>query len=98
MSRHSGKKELDQADELRRVFNEVENHENKEEAAAREEMEIDVLNLPPRKEVHAKSGRTKLRVSRPFIRFALIVAIVLLCLIAALYALDGNLPALMEQL
>jgi hypothetical protein len=58
-----------------------------DEAINQEEYEVktmDVLNLPPRKEVHSqKKNRTQFKLSRPFIRLT-IVAVLLLMVIGLL--------------
>ncbi|RDW19094.1 hypothetical protein CWR48_08575 [Oceanobacillus arenosus] len=81
----------DQAEELRHLVGEIEgNKEVKEElSASLEEIpkkrEIDILNLPPRKEVHTISNRTRFRISRPFIRIIFVVIVLIVILIVGYY-------------
>lgn len=53
------------------------------------EQEIDVLNLPPRKEVHGQQNSTTLKVSRPLLRF-LFVVVLLLIILAGAFVAWGN--------
>lgn len=107
MNKQSEKMDDDQANELRMLFNEVEQgNENRDETVDEHEMiddnaklrTIDVLNLPPRKEIHMNNKRTKLRLSRPFIRFVFISLLVIAILIGALYLWDGELVAFFYDL
>ncbi|GAB3052689.1 hypothetical protein [Virgibacillus ainsalahensis] len=59
------------------------NSEN--ESDTKEFKEIDVLNLPPRKEIHStKKKRTHFKINFPLVRF-LVVIIILLCVITGVY-------------
>lgn len=101
MSKQLDNKDQDQADELRELFNTEENIVLKSEEEITERVshrEIDVLNLPPRKEVHGISKRTKLKVSKPFWRFVLISLLVIVILVVALYLWDGEIATLLNQL
>ncbi len=50
---------------------------------------IDILNLPPRKEVHTeRKGKINLKISRPLVRL-LFVIILLLLIVAGAYFLAG---------
>lgn len=98
-------RDIDQANELRQLLNEVEqgeqtNKENKglveEETASRRE--IDVLKLPPRKEIHTKNKRAKLKVSKPFLRLLFITLFVIAILIGAFYLWEGELAAFLNEL
>jgi hypothetical protein len=83
-------------EELQNLFHEVEHH--KEESTSENTKEIDVLNLPPRKEVHQNKKSVKLTWSKPFIRFAFILFLLFLCLIAALYIGDGDFSSFLHRL
>ncbi|WP_026906581.1 hypothetical protein [Paucisalibacillus globulus] len=55
-----------------------------------DEKTMDVLNLPPRKEVHSqKKNRTHVKLSRPFIR--LIIVVVLLLTVIGMLLFYGDL-------
>lgn len=99
----------DQAATLKKLVDEVEEGaapaaerapdeqmENKQ-AGKMESRQVDILNLPPRKEVHSSGNkRTHVKISRPFIRL-LIVIIVIIGILAGLYYVWGeellNLPS-----
>lgn len=90
----------DQAQELRNLLEEVgQNGESNETSFEKsDEIEIDVLNLPPRKEVHTESKGFKFKISKPFMRLALTVIFVLLCLGFALYIWQDELVSLLQKL
>ncbi|RKQ37688.1 hypothetical protein [Oceanobacillus halophilus] len=83
--------EEDQANELRSLFDEIteEKHGREKEVFSEErrneKREIDILELPPRKEVHISRGRARLKISRPFIRFILVVIVLLAIIFGAYY-------------
>ncbi|WP_100010770.1 hypothetical protein [Lentibacillus sediminis] len=58
-------------------------------AGQKNEQEIDVLNLPPRKEVHGQKNSTSLKVSRPLLRF-LFVVVLLLVILAGAFIVWGD--------
>ncbi|GAB3791757.1 hypothetical protein [Virgibacillus kimchii] len=75
----------DQAEELRRLVYDVEQEgEGKDEHDTDQEMEtreIDILNLPPRKEVHGKKqGRVKLKTSTSFKRLLFVIFVMMIIL------------------
>lgn len=100
-------KQDDQAAELRKLFNEVQGistndlkEEQKPEAETKIESnesfesnrKIDILDLPPRKEVHSNSkNRTKLKMSRPFLRFSIFILILILVIFAVFYVWGNEL-------
>lgn len=81
-----------QAKKLQQLFHEVEKNEPTEKKVKEEPdlIEIDVLNLPPRKEVH-QSPKQKLTINLdiPFVRF-LFVFLILIVIIFAIYIVAGN--------
>lgn len=93
-------KEEDQANELRTLFQDIEEgNENDEESFADQIInEIDVLNLPPRKEVHTKSKRTKIKLSKPLLRFLFTVIIVIAGLGTAIYVWQDEITTLLHKL
>lgn len=78
-------KEIDQAAELRKLIGEVESNQkisneetNIKVSPEEKEQEVDILNLPPRKEVHSGiKTPLKLKVSKSVVRLLFIVVIVL---------------------
>lgn len=80
-----------QADELQKLFQEVQEHEeeayDKIETEVKHDMQpkIDVLNLPPRKDVHrSHKKKTRFKLSNPLRRLILVVFI-LIIIIAIVY-------------
>ncbi|WP_430785500.1 hypothetical protein VBD025_11320 [Virgibacillus flavescens] len=94
-------KQDDQAAELRKLFNEVQGNsmndledEEKQEAETENELnetfetarKIDTLDLPPRKEVHSqRKKRTRLKMSKPLLRFSAFILILILVIFAVFY-------------
>ena len=76
MSTQPSNHEADQANELRNLFREIE-ESIPDHYPVREKEEIDVLNLPPRKEVHSQNKRFKFKVSKASIRLTLLILIFL---------------------
>ncbi|WP_404452875.1 hypothetical protein LG329_01780 [Virgibacillus necropolis] len=98
----------DQANELRKLFNEVQGNETSilpventdekiedddyvsENASISGTRNIDILNLPPRREVHGnKKKRTQIKVSRPFVRLSVVI-IAIIAIILAIYYVWGE--------
>ncbi|SFA73339.1 hypothetical protein SAMN04488072_101292 [Lentibacillus halodurans] len=86
----------DQASELRKLLDEVEGDSEQEVRAGGTtpaldtEPEVDILNLPPRKEVHNRyNKRTKLKISSASKRL-LLVMIILLLLFGTTFYLWGE--------
>lgn len=87
----------DQAAELRKLLDEVERGKNEPGAETiilpdenpDHKREIDILNLPPRGEIHNNKKRTQIKFSFPLIRF-LFVIIILGAVLAGLYYVWGN--------
>ncbi|AXI09368.1 hypothetical protein CV093_11300 [Oceanobacillus sp. 143] len=80
----------DQAEELRHLVDEIEDNKDTEVSSTilereTDKREIDILNLPPRKEVHTTIERTKLRISKPFIRIIFVIIILIAILIVSYY-------------
>ncbi|WP_010650719.1 hypothetical protein [Oceanobacillus massiliensis] len=86
----------DQAEELRNLVEELENEReqdtadvNVESAETDERREVDILNLPPRKEIHSENTRMSLKISKPLSRFLSVILILIIIFIGAYYFL-GN--------
>lgn len=81
----------DQADELRKLLIEVQQNDDlptEQKSTTTEQAnhrEIDILNLPPRKEVHSGKKRTKLKISKPFKRLLVVMILLILLLAGAIY-------------
>ena len=102
LSIHSDDKNNNQTDELRELFletekNTAENSEGEQSAYQVDLREIDILNLPPRKEVHTSNSRTKLKVSRPFLRLLFISLLVIIILVVSYFLFDGELVTLLRE-
>ena len=94
-----------QADELKKIFQEVEQHENKIQEPVEEQTDeeprpkIDVLNLPPRKEVHrTQSKGFRIKFSKPFGRLLFAIIILLTIVIIILYFWQDDIKAIFPQL
>jgi len=72
----------DQATELRNHF-----HNDDQD----DQDKIDVLNLPPRNEVHQDKKRTHIKWSKPFGRFLLVVMVLVILLFIVYYSFDEDL-------
>src|SRR5690606_13467854 len=80
-----------QADKLMELFQELANHQpddkepmQEEEMKRHEYVELDVLNLPPRREVHGnKKGKYSFSLTRPSVRLFVVIVFVIaiLCLV-----------------
>lgn len=83
----------DQAIKLQQLFQEVNNqqsNEKKPKITEEELIEVDVLNLPPRSEVHQKTAlRFEMNVHRPFWRFVFVI-ILLAVIISVVYYMFGE--------
>ncbi|RDW22024.1 hypothetical protein [Oceanobacillus chungangensis] len=85
----------DQAEDLRYLVEEIEDNKEMENDTsaileeATEKREIDILNLPPRRDVHITNNRTRLRISKPFFRITIVVIILILILIVSYYFIDN---------
>ena len=96
-------RDKDQENELRQLLDEVEQGEEMieesieliEETASRRE--IDVLKLPPRKEIHTNK-RAKMKVSKPFLRLLFISLFVIAILIGAFFLWEGELATFLNEL
>lgn len=99
LNEHKEKKQEEhhQAAKLQELFSEINHHEttynsdNIEKVVPKEtkKQEIDILNLPPRSEVHGKK-MTKMRwkIRSPFIRFLFVILLAIILLVGAYYYLE----------
>ncbi|MBP2077832.1 sulfite exporter TauE/SafE family protein [Oceanobacillus polygoni] len=96
----------DQADELRNLFQEIEEGQAIEpplkstdsEQESEAKRDIDILNLPPRKEIHSKDSRTSLKLSGPLIRLLFVIFILILGLAGAYYIWGNEFWLLIKEL
>ncbi|ASK63315.1 hypothetical protein CFK37_14700 [Virgibacillus phasianinus] len=48
--------------------------------------DIDILNLPPRKEVHGnRKNHTRIKISKPFVRFSVVIILLILVFLVVYY-------------
>lgn len=83
----------DQATGLKELFNEIQQGEAQQEELEKNEdtdvnltatHKIDVLNLPPRKEIHSnKKQRVRMRLTKPLIRL-MFVTIIIACIVGGM--------------
>ncbi|RFA37220.1 hypothetical protein CAI16_01710 [Virgibacillus dokdonensis] len=85
----------DQAKQLRRKvqeINETDSNTMEQVPDSKQEKDIDVLNLPPRKETHQQKKQTiRLRISNPTQRFLFIVFFILLIIVGAYFIIGDKL-------
>lgn len=95
--------ENSQAEKLQQLFDEINNRpiekkERKENKKEEEYIEVDVLNLPPRKEVHT-NPRTRLHFpfKKPIIRISIVCIFVIAILITLFFILGEQLLVYFSQ-
>ncbi|QTM99685.1 hypothetical protein ERJ70_10455 [Sediminibacillus dalangtanensis] len=81
----------DQARHLRSMVNELDNDKETETTYSPEQEEVNVLNLPPRKEVHQnKRTKVKWKVSLSLVRLLVILFLLIIAVIVSFQIWDGN--------
>lgn len=79
----------DQASDLKQMFDEINKNGNKvieeKEEVERDPDQIDILNLPPRKEVHSKNTTFKITINRSLLRIVFVALILTLFLVFYLW-------------
>src|SRR5690625_2069371 len=97
----------DQAEQLKQIFDELQQNaiESGELSNDNQSIDddsipkIDVLNLPPRKEVHSNNdSRTRLSISRPFLRFLSVIILIIVIILGAYFMWGEELIVLIEGL
>lgn len=90
----------DQAEELRNLINKVEGQTRKQVSEQDDsERDIDILNLPPRKEIHGSSKiRINFKFSDPLLRLILVFLVVIGVIIGAVYLFNHDYLKLMAFL
>lgn len=59
---------------------------------------VDILNLPPRKEIHQKKGWIKPKFSRPLVRFLLVCTVLVLIFAGVYYYWGSDIFNIINQL
>lgn len=105
---HETTKNKDQAEHLKQLFNEVQQGAGQEvretersvlEAEKDQDLKIDILNLPPRKEVHSQhASRTRLKLNRPFLRFLTVIVIIFVIIMSASFIWAEELMNMIQNL
>ncbi len=96
----------DQAEQLKQIFDELQQNETKSDGLSNDEQykddysipKIDVLNLPPRKEVHSKNVRTRISISRPFLRLLSVIILIVVISFGAYFIWGEELIVLINGL
>jgi len=88
-------KESDQANELKKLLSDVTRQESSNDPTLAESetlntldetKKIDVLNLPPRKEIHGgKASRMKIKITKPYIRLIVVVSLIIILFASGFY-------------
>lgn len=89
------KKQSDQAEELKKLISEVENIEVKPSFSSKknenEIQDIDILNLPSRKEIHHnKKISMNLKINKSVIRLLFVISLTLLVILSIIYLSEYN--------
>lgn len=87
---------------LQELFEEVQQNQDsddKEFIEKTSQPKIDVLNLPPRKEIHKDNKqRVKFKISTPLIRFILVITALIIILASSYYFWGDDLLSILNQL
>lgn len=82
----NSKKNEDQAAELKNLLdNHIENQKeiNKEDENVK--TDIDILDLPPRREIHTDSKRAHIKINKPLLRFLFVLLLLTIIILGAYY-------------
>src|SRR5690625_219297 len=97
----------DQAEQLKQIFDELQQNKVKSDELPNVNRQtdndsipkIDVLNLPPRKEVHDHNKvRTRLSMSRPFLRFLSVIILIVAIILSAYFIWGEELMIIIDGL
>ncbi len=81
-----------ETDELKTLLAEVSQVEKNKELSRNTQPVIDVLDLPPRAEIHKSSSKkVNIKLSSPVIRFIFVILIIILIVFLAYYYLEDEL-------
>ncbi len=78
--------ELEKGNEKKTIHTETNTDKNTET-----KREVDILNLPPRKEIHSANAGMHFRVNKPLFRFLFVLFLLIIILIGAYYFWDNEL-------
>ncbi|MFD1336359.1 hypothetical protein ACFQ4N_12415 [Oceanobacillus iheyensis] len=96
MSNITEEAKKDQADDLRKAVDELNDSSNQEfnsdsiQTSKQKEMEMDILNLPPRKDVHDNSKRMRIKLNFSLLRLIMVIIILSLLVSGILWIVDSN--------
>lgn len=91
---HESEGQGDQATELKRLVEEVQNKESERKPSEpkksgqkiRQERDIDILNLPPRTDVHSsKKNRTRIKINSAMLRLIFVIIVIIFALGGSFY-------------
>lgn len=101
----------DQADQLKRIFAEVEQHEDDSNNNLKQQLievnresnpptpKIDVLNLPPRRDIHSnEKSRARLKIRLPFLRLVLVILFMIIVVSGAYIFFGEELMAIIKRI
>lgn len=95
-----------QAEHLKQIFDELQQNAKKSGEPSNEKgaddhsiPKIDVLNLPPRKEVHGdNNARTRLSISGPFLRFLSVIFLILIVIFGTYFLWGEELVLIIKSM
>lgn len=68
---------MNQADELKQLFEEIESEQSKHLNSHQEEIRIDVLDLPPRSKVHVEDQKLlRIPLNKSLLRFVFVLIVI----------------------
>lgn len=99
-------KSENQAIQLKKMFDEVQASGSNQTSETNDPVgntdqfvKIDVLNLPPRKDVHTNhKRRTRVKIGQPFIRFFVVIILFIISVAGAYYLWGEELITLIKKL
>lgn len=99
-------KESDQAQELRQLLADVNSTEvahrtteNVPDNVSDNRQKVDILNLPPRKEIHnGKSKPMKMKIARPYIRMVVVVLLIVILFAGGYYLWSEELMEIIQDI
>ncbi|MFS0751550.1 hypothetical protein [Oceanobacillus sp. 1P07AA] len=96
MSNITEETKKDQAEDLRKAVEELNDSSNEEfnsdsiQTSKHKELEMDILNLPPRKDVHYNSKRMRFKLNFSLFRLIMIIIILSVLVSGVLWIVDSN--------
>lgn len=87
---------------LQELFEEVQQNQANNDQESIEQTpqnKIDVLNLPPRKEIHGNNKqKIKFKISSPLVRFVLVITVLIILLVSSYYFWGDDILFILNQL